>query len=238
MPIVLQPSTASNAKTFLELCRLTREKCSISGNGPTAVTNQSGEMLRIVNWVQEAWIDLQNLYSTWDWMREEFSFETVAGQQAYAPTTAGVIDLLTWREDTLRSYRTPDGVADEQYVVEWDYDVFRNTYMIGQQTPGRPVVFAVRPRDKALLFGSIPDSAYTIVGEYQRAARPFTSGTEVPAGLPEQFHMLIVYGAMQKYAYFENAPEVALAGKSMYESMLTRLVQNQTPGFSLGNPLA
>lgn len=224
-------------KTFLELCQLTREKCGISGSGPTSVTGQTGEMSRIVNWVQESWLDLQRRRKNWWWMRADFSFDTIANQQDYTSAAAGISDLSEWLLDTLRAYRTADGVGDEQFLVEWEYQTLRNTYQYGLQTPGRPVVVTVRPRDRALLFGSIPDTVYTIRGEYQRAARPFADGADVP-NIPEEFHMIIVYGAMMKYAFFENAPEVMADGRMHYGMLLDQLMENQTDDITLGEPLA
>lgn len=237
MPIVLPITTASNAKTFLQLCQLTREKCGISGSGPSSVTGQSGELLRIVNWVQEAWLDLQRKRKMWWWMRADFAFVTTAGQQDYIPSVAGINDLSAWHMDTLRAYRTADGVGDEQFLVEWEYQTLRNTYQYGDQVNGRPVVAAVRPRDRALLLGSIPDAAYTVRGEYQRAARPFNSGLDVPS-IPEEYHMIIVYGAMMKYAFYENAPEVLADGRMNYNMLLDQLMENQTDDITLGEPLA
>lgn len=224
-------------KTFLELCQLTREKCGISGNGPAAVTGQTGEMGRIVNWVQEAWLDVQRMRTNWWWMRADFSFATVASQQAYTPTDASLTDLSQWHMSTLRAYRTSDGVNDEQFLTEWSYPVFRDTYQYGLQAPGRPVVVSIRPRDRALLLGSTPDGIYTVVGEYQRAARPFVLSTDVP-GIPEEFHMIIVYGAMRKYAFFENAPEVAADANMHYNLLRDQLMENQTDDIVLGEPLA
>lgn len=228
---------ASAGKTFLQLCQLTREKCGISGSGPSSVTGQTGEMSRIVNWVQEAWIDLQNRSRDWDWMRAEFCVTTEQYRQDYTPSMASLTDFSRWHPDTLRAYKQSYGVSDQQWLVEWRYDIFRDTYIFAAQTTGRPVVFAVRPRDKALLFGSIPDDAYEIRGEYQKAARPFLTGSEVPS-LPEEFHMLIVYGAMKKYAFYENAPEVAVFADGAYKEMLSDLLMNQSPVFSVGCPLA
>jgi hypothetical protein len=226
-----------SGKTFLKLCQLTCEKCGISGPGPAVVTSQTGEMVRIVNWVQEAWIELQQKSRDWDWMRGEFCLSTSANVQEYTPANASLTDFSRWHPDTLRSYKSSLGVADQQWLVEWRYDIFRDTYIYAGQATGRPFVFAVRPRDKALLFGNIPDDVYEIRGEYQKAARPFLLGTEIPS-LPEEFHMLIVYGAMKKYAFYENAPEVAVAADEMYTRMLNRLMTEQAPEYSLGCSLA
>jgi hypothetical protein len=237
MPIVLQPTIVGSGKTFLQLCQRTRQECGISGQGPTSVLSQSGEMKRIVDWVNQSWVEIQNMYENWFWMRDEFQFNTVANVQSYTPATAGINQFSAWRSDTLRAYRASEGINDEQYIVEWDYDVFRNTYQIAQQTPGRPVVYAIRPWDKALMFGSIPDGTYVIKGEYQMAATEMAQNNDVPA-LPGQFHMLIVYEAMKKYAAYENAPEVMSRAVKSSSDMLDRLLRNQAEEFRLGAPLA
>ena len=85
---------------FLELCRRTVEKCGISGS-LTSTSGQIGEMLRVVNWVNEAWHDIQLSQSNWDWMRYEFSFQTIAGQQEY--TTAQANATLFRQASILRS---------------------------------------------------------------------------------------------------------------------------------------
>jgi hypothetical protein len=237
MPIVLPPASSSNAKTFLQLCQLTREKCGISGSGPTSVVGQTGEFGRIVNWVQESWLELQGYSPDWGWMRGDFAVNTVAGQQTYTPASASLGDFLRWHRDTLRIYRTSIGVADEQFIVEWDYQVFRDVYQYSSQTNSRPTVFAVHPNSKAILLGAIPDDVYTVRGEYQRAPRPLNSATDIPS-LPEQHHMLIVYGAVRRYAFYENAPEVAVGAETMYETLFSQLAREELPDVTLGDAFA
>jgi hypothetical protein len=225
------------SKTFLQLCQLTREKCGISGSGPTSVTGQTGESLRIVNWVQEAWLDLQGYSPDWGWMRGDFTLPTVSGQQDYTPSTASITDFLRWHPDTLRIYRTSIGIPDEQFLTEWDYSVFRDVYQYSSQTPSRPTVFAVRPRDKAILLGAIPDDIYTVRGEYQKSPQPFVLSTDIPS-MPAQYHMLIVYGAMKRYSYYENAPEVAVGAESMYRALFSQLAREELPSVGLGDAFA
>lgn len=232
---------------FLALCQRTREKCGISGVGPSTVLNQTGEMLRVVNWVNEAWVDIQNAQPSWDWMRSEFSLPTVANKQAYAPVTdATILDTVTgtpitafnsWRPETLRVYDPALGLANEQFMLPWDYDRFRNFYGYAVQPPGRPVCFSIRPRDKALLLGNTPDGVYTVRGEYQRDAQPMAADTDVPS-LPSEYHMAIVYGAMMKYASYESAPEVFADGDRNYRNTMFKLSINQLGPMNAGPALA
>lgn len=212
---------------FLDLCKRTREKCGISGSGPAAVTGQSGEMLRIINWVNEAWVEIQNAKTDWMWMRGTFSVPTVSNQQAYTPTDAGIATTFShWHADTLRVYRTAQGLSDEQFLHPQDYGQFRDVYAYSNRIPGRPAFFAVQPWDQALLLGPIPVGAYTVVGEYQKKASEMSASTDVPA-MPSQYHMLIVYGAMERYAAYEAAPEVMVGVQNHYNEMRSELMGNQ-----------
>lgn len=223
---------------FLQLCQRTREKCGISGSGPAAVTGQSGEMLRVVNWVNEAWMEIQNSRTNWMWMRGEFTFNTVAAQQAYTLTDAGVAATHShWWIDTLRIYRTDVGVNDEQHLHKTDYAAFRDVYQFSARMNGRPTAVAERPWDQALLLGPVPEQIYTVVGEYQKKATEMAANIDVPS-LPTQYHMLIVYEAMTKYAAYEAAPEVMAGVQTSYSEIKSALYDNQQPDFSLGGPLA
>ena len=68
---------------FLEITKRTRELAGIAGTGPTTTLSQTGEMGRLVNWVKQSWIDIQNLHQTWNFMLTELSFATVAAQKDY-----------------------------------------------------------------------------------------------------------------------------------------------------------
>ena len=142
---------------FLQLVQSLRQECGVSGSGPSSTVSQSGEAKRLVDWINAAWLEIQGLHDTWFFMRSTFSFQTVAGTGDYTPTAAGLSDHRYWFKDTLRTYKTALGLADEQWLIEWEYQVFRNTYRFGLQTTqqGRPVVFAEKPMDKALMLGSV-----------------------------------------------------------------------------------
>src|SRR4051812_36180551 len=125
---------------FLQLVKRTCEKCGMSGPGPAAIAGASGEYLQAINWVNESWVELQQAQRDWMFMRADFSLQvTAAGGGAYLPAAAtnspGLITGFSrWYPGTLRSYRTAYGKADEGYMVEWEYDVLRDTYLYGLQT--------------------------------------------------------------------------------------------------------
>ena len=230
---------------FLQLAQRLSVECGISGTGPTSTTNQTGMNAKLVNWIQSAWLEIQGVHDQWGWMREPFAFNTVAGTGDYLPAdttntlTGDVLDdLRYWHKDTFRCQKVSIGVQDEQWLVEWEYQVFRNTYRFNLQTNGRPVVFAIKPNGKAVMLGQIPDDVYSVTGEYQYLPREMVGDTAVPEMPNSALHMVIVYKAMQFYGMYEAAPEVLGRGNTEYTRLMNQLEREQLPEVYLGNPLA
>lgn len=229
---------------YLQLVQQLRSEVGASGTGPATVTGQIGMAQRLVSWTNTAWLEIQGLHNTWNWMRKPFSWVTVAGTGDYLPSaitntlTGNVMtDMRYWYKDTFRCQKQSIGIQDEQWLVEWEYLVFRNTYRFNVQVNGRPVVFAENPQGKAIMLGQIPDDVYIITGEYQKKAWSLASDADEP-DMPDNYHMLIVYKAMQYYGLYEAAAEVIQRGKEQYQALLTQLEHEQLQEVYLGNPLA
>lgn len=222
---------------FLELAKKLRQECGVNGVGPASVLEQTGEAKRLVDWINDAWLEIQGLHDNWGFMREDFSFQTNASAGDYSLTDIGLTDHRYWHRDTLRVYSTALGVVDEQWLVEWEYAPFRNTYRFGLQTTGRPVVFAVKPKGSELMFGAAPDAVYTVVGEYQRAPTALAANTDTP-DIPTHLHMIIVYKAMEYYGLYESAGEVLARGQKQFATLLTQLEREELPEITIGGPWA
>ena len=226
---------------FLALCQSVREKCGISGLGPLSVINQTGEMQRLVNWVNEAWEDIQNWNENWNWMRRDFTLQTVAGQRFYA-VPAIAPDQAHWHLDSLRCYKTADGQQAEQFLAYLSYGDFRNTHMFGSMNiqTGKPLIFSVRPRDKALFLGPLPNETYTVYGEYQASASRMVTNTDTPGMgyFPEGFHMMIVHRAVMKYAEYEGAGPLYGAAQVNFRQAMRGLEKAQLDDVELGGALA
>lgn len=229
---------------YLQLVQRLSSEVGASGPGPTSVVGQTGMNLRLVNWINTAWVEIQGLHNTWNWMRNPFSWETVAGTGDYLPTaitntlTNTVMDdVRYWYKDTFRCQKKSIGIQDEQWLVEWEYYVFRNTYRFNVQVNNRPVVFAEKPQGKAIMLGAIPDDVYIITGEYQKKAWNLVANTDEP-DMPDAYHLMIVYKAMISYGLYEAAGEVVQRGQDEYQKLLTQLEHEQLQEVYLGNPLA
>ena len=72
--------------TYLELCVHARRECRMAGTGPTAVTGQVGELERLVNWVSQAYTEIQNREMNWRWMRAPWTYSATSGDPYFLGT--------------------------------------------------------------------------------------------------------------------------------------------------------
>lgn len=223
---------------FIELCRLVAVQASIPGNFPGTTASISGESARVAQWVRSAWLDIERKHTYWNFKRKDLFFTTTAGQQNYGLPRMAADDLAELDAESLRLFDASIGVPSEQFLVEWDYNVFRDTYQFAQQTPGRPIVFAVNPADRDLLLGPVPDSGqYVVRGKYWRQAKGPEADDSVPA-FPEAYHEVISQRALMKYAGYEAAPEVKQTAMEEYRILMRDLERDQLPALRFGEALA
>ncbi len=238
--------------TYLELVRRLRQECGISGTAstPSAVTGQTGEMQRLVDWIASAWREIQNKYQDWRWMRRSFTGTTTSAQSEYAYTAfTDTTDVATisrfgkWLHTDAYGcplfaiYPTSLGVANQIWLYYRPWDEFRQIYRFGPQVSGPPVCFSITPSDKIAL-GPAPDATgYTVTGDYQMSAQELAADANTPE-MPTRFHMLIVYEAMKKYAGYESAPEVMGTATMEADKLWSPLESDQKPAIALAEPLA
>lgn len=230
---------------LLQLAQRLSTECGVTNTPMATTVGVTGTNAKLVNWIKSAWLEIQGVHDNWGWMREPFAFNTVASTGDYLPTAVTntltgqpITDLRYWWKDTFRCQKVSIGVQDEQWLVEWEYQVFRNTYRFNVQVNGRPVVYAIKPNGKAVMLGQIPDDVYQISGEYQRTPSDLVLDTDEPDMPNSALHMVIVYKAMQFYGLYESAPEVLMRGNTEYSRLLNQLEREQLPEMYLGNPLA
>lgn len=222
--------------TFLELCQRARQECAIAGTGPSAVTNQTGEMQRVVDWVNSAWMDIQRKHATWRWMRTSFSVVLAASDAQFTAADAGLTSTFGhWLKETLRQYGQSAGVGTEGFVYFMPYDRFRDTYMLGSGSTGGVSWFTIQP-DNSIRVASTPTVATVIRGEYQKRPTLMTENNSVP-DMPEEFHEAIVYRAMMKYGRYAGAAEIYEDGKREYRTILNALEANQLPDVEQAEPM-
>lgn len=92
---------------FLALVTRLVQESGASGSGPITTINQVGEYGRMVNWIQDAWLDIQSEHQDWEFLRSTCAFPTVNAQAYYSTEQANAINFGMWDLSTFRNYANP-----------------------------------------------------------------------------------------------------------------------------------
>lgn len=230
--------------TFLELCNDLKQETDIAGPELVDVAGQTGEQLKLVNWIKRSYAEICGRRTDWKFLRSSFTVDTVVGDGDYliqnctdsnsllALARTGFTDWLRW---TLRVYPVGE-LIQEKRLPYLDWESFRETYLI-RVRPIQPVMcFAVRETDQALVLGPIPDRLYTVVGDYMRLPPPLAAKDDVPV-FDAQHHELIVWNALIRYMAFEEDAGGWDNANRMYKRLCGPFERRYIPTALLGAPL-
>jgi hypothetical protein len=221
--------------TYLQLCQRARQEAGIAGSGPSAVTGQSGKLLKLVDWVSQAWTDIQLKRPNWNFMWSSFSFDTIASQRDYLASglASPITDLSLWDRDSFLIYKTSLDANDQNELVYLEYPRWRDGYRARMEVRAedRPQMFTILPNNQ-IRFEPVSDVPYTIDGEYKRTAQVLAADADVLTNFPDDFQLIVVWQALKYYAFFEDAPEVLDEAETMFDNLLVRLEAEQLPTMS------
>lgn len=222
--------------TFLQLAQRLRQECAGSGTGPAAVTGQTGELKRIVDWIATADEDIQRRHNAWKFMVGSFTLNTVADDNSYAAAdcVVPVTNLRDWKKDSFKIYLLSAGVASETALDYIDYQSWYELYNTGPQTSQQPRHFSIG-NDLSLKLGPAPNAVYRISGEYAKSVTTLSANADVPV-YPGEYHLLAVYRAMMKYGRYTGATEVYQDGQNEYRRMLGQMEISQLPELLMAGP--
>lgn len=232
--------------TFLELVQRFRQETNYSNAGPTTTVGQSGDHARAVSWVNDAWREIQNRHF-WRWMRKGFTLTASSGVDTYdytscidTPTSSAISRFKEWRVsdpfNPAKCYLSSAGQGAEYFLTYTDWDNFSRIYRIGTQVSGPPAFITIDPNNN-LVVGPKPDDTYVITSEYHRSAQDLTADTDEPE-MPNDYHMLIVYTAMEDGGMYESADEILGRAQRKGRRLMRQLEGNQLPKMRKAGPLA
>lgn len=213
--------------SFLEVCQMSRQECGMGGAGPTNTTGQTGAMATVVQRTSQAWIDIQKSKPYWKFLRAKFTMPLEIDVQEYTVSGtlgAGGYGLTTvdkWDKQSCWIYLT--STADERRLIYLPYQDFRAQFRT--YPAGRPKFWTEGP-DGTILYDKTPDAAYTITKDYWMTPERLVNATDIPA-CPEQFHDLIAWKSVMKFAGSESAVELFNYAKSEYTPMYLQLCIDQ-----------
>lgn len=217
----------------LALCKRLRSEAGIAGTGPSSTLNQIGELSRLIDWIDEAYEDIQAKRTDWNFLRNDFQFDCDVDVYVYPAST--ITNLCNWKLDSLRIFLSDS--SDETLLRYMTWDDFRDSRLMGSNrtVTGRPMDFSVKP-DKSLILWPIPDDTYTIDGEYYRSPATFSLDADVP--LFNQYHMAIVYNALMRYAAYSAEPSLYANAQKEYGRLISKLERDQASIPIIGGAMA
>lgn len=207
------------------------------GTAPSTIVGQTGRAADLVAWTIEANNDIQRENDgRWRWLYGNWTLDTTASQAAYAytaindvQTAAAIARFRSWEiDEQLRPliYLTADGVATQREMSLSDWFNFRYHYLRGTHDAAYPYHIAIGP-DNSLNFGPTPDAVYTATGNYWKSNLVLAADADEPE-FPADYHMLVVWRAIVKYAYNQVAGEILARAKTEGGPLFDQLKLNQS----------
>lgn len=228
---------------FLEICKkVASDSGTISGVAPTTVVGQTGRLLKIVSYTNDAWQDIQNARNAWKWMQAEFLKPTIANTARYTATAWSITSFADWIIDKppvfpTSLYLTATGVTDEGPIRFAAWDVWKSMYGRGYHAPGRPSQYSVSPALEFCL-GPTPSDVFSVRGEYRTGNSVLALNADTPE-MPVRFHELIVRRANELLAGHDEAATAFANSKVQKEHLWWALERDQLPVPTIGSaPLA
>lgn len=207
--------------TFLELCKKVRMECGVAGNGPAAVTGQSGILEKIVSWTRDSDVETQGLWFDWDFLHvSSWSQATVIGEKDIAAPD----DIGTWDEE---SFYLDYSAATHSQLSTLDYRAWRSQSRQGVKTNDRPDTVVIKP-DLSLILEPPPDAVYSLTGDYWRRPQKMTANTDTSL-IPEEYERIIVARAKIFYAEDQGATDILMSAQAEYTSLLDMLEAKYLP---------
>jgi hypothetical protein len=208
--------------TFLELCQTLRREVGAAGTGPANVEGQTGEYARLVEWIRNSWIRIQETHERWRFAWAEGSVEIEPAFREYELSS----DVALIDSDAI--YRGDTKLT----VVDWHQ--FREDFREPSGADIRRVSFSP---DGLLRLEAFPKQSELITFEYWREPQRLVANTDVPR-CPAPYHLAIVYAAMVQYGLYENAQEVVQQARLNYSGVYQQMVNRELPTITLQGPLA
>jgi len=200
----------------------------------TTTVAQTGHIGNLVEYISQAWLDIQLAQHTrWLWMRNR-SVNTVALTPSTRTLAASAIhaDCRVVKPFLLRDispdryillkHPTSSAIARCGYVP---YTHWRGEYDRGTRPEQLPVRFTIRP-DGTLEFDPTPDVAYTLDCDYLKVPTELTLDASTP-NMPTHFHMLVMWWAIVHLMDYDRDGGRGQGADRQYQKMYNRLLIEQ-----------
>ena len=208
---------------YLQLCQAVRSRIGMHGTGPSTVVSPTDVEKDIVDAVYDAWIDIQNYRTEWDWMKASTSFSTAIGKTNYKKSDVdGPSNRISrFVPVTLRIYKDSKwtwlGFLDDEDAFEYLH--------INDTLSQAPYEYTHKRADGSIEMNK-PDAVYSMTVSYWKTPQLLTANTDTPE-MPEQWHLLIVYLAIQKLSASIASASTQFEAGQAYAVMMGQMMREQ-----------
>lgn len=222
---------------FLALCRQVSQLVGVGSGVPATVVSQTKQMAMVVDAVREAWVEIQDLHTNWEFLWSEFEvnhLETSLGSGVWSKQM-DLRDALVFpgglvkgvEETDFTIFKTASGSTTmERLKYDPDYREFRYRYRLVTDL-GQPTRIALRP-DNKLEFNYQPDTFYTIGFTGWTDPIQLAADVDTPA-CKADYHMIIAYKAAMKLSGHFEADFPYATWDREYKELLYLLERHSLP---------
>ena len=213
---------------YLQIVQRVHSESGRSTAAPTSVVGANDRHVRLFNWVADAWRDLQG-ERDWRWMRNTLDATLTAGQQTYSGADLGATRFGRWRKEDhdYSPYVYVDGAPNAIWpMTYWQLDQMRARFIYRTWGASTPIAWSYNEANE-LLIGPQPALAYKLRIEYWKEPSELAADDDTP-DMPDRFHMLLVWRALQDVANFDAAPEVLARAEKNYGALKFALTMDQS----------
>lgn len=219
----------------LQLVQRVHQESGLSTTAPVATLNQSGMSAKLVNFVDEAWEEIQNSETTWRFANASTGGSLISGTDTYNPVSAWGIaaEPARWIQDWRAAYvyRTADGLGSRQFLTYLPWEQFR-----GMNIPvvsGTPIYWTVQPDGDVQYFPRPNVAGLASVHEFYAANQMLAADGDIPR-CPVKFHLAIAWCAVKLYCGHDNAAELYGHAAKQADQYMDRMRASELP--QMGSP--
>lgn len=190
---------------YLDLCKKTQVLSGLQGQ-IESVTGLTGELYKMVQYVDMAYIQIQTMRKDWKFRQGEFD--------AALTTTDSTIDGTLAAEWISLVY-------DNRYLRKYDYDA----WLVLDENANSPLNWTVVPETNQIIVNDLQEDA-TVLVRYIKQLDEFSTSVSVPI-LPLQYHMIIAYMAARDFTMYLGDRGMEDKNALLADIMMGQLMRSQ-----------
>lgn len=217
---------------YVELVDALRREGGVSGVPGGKITTLQGslpaEIERIKYWIRDAWRDIQTEQTNWRFLFREAAHPIPQYTSVIYPPEFEARTVAEWDPCTARIGPVGHGRHRSHPLIVENYRDMRDWMQTHPGHRAMPCRLSIHPRTEAIHLSPIADKEYEFFYDYWRVPQDLDEDNEEPI-MPDRFHMLIVWRAIERYGSYQVAPDVLQRAERYGGQLMSALMHDQLP---------